>query len=72
MEKQKVLLEELHRKLDLDLDNFNKLEANELKEIVHRAVGSVSNFACSLFVTYLQTSTYIMRYYYYCFSIAQF
>lgn len=42
MEKQKVMLEELHHKLDLNLDNFDKLNAEELKEIVDRAVGSVS------------------------------
>ena len=42
MEKQRVLLEELRRKLDLDLENFDKLTAEELKEIVDHAVGSVS------------------------------
>ncbi|KAK7099030.1 RUN domain-containing protein 1-like [Littorina saxatilis] len=43
MEKQKVMLEELHHKLDLNLDNFDKLNAEELKEIVDRAVGSIVN-----------------------------
>ncbi|KAL8618751.1 hypothetical protein ACOMHN_015161 [Nucella lapillus] len=43
IEKQKVLLEELRHKLDLDLDNFDKLNAEELKEIVNRAVGSIVN-----------------------------
>lgn len=43
MEKQKVLLEELRHKLDLNLDNFDKLDAEELKEIVNRAVGSIVN-----------------------------
>lgn len=42
MEKQRVLLEELRHKLDLDLENFDKLTAEELKEIVDHAVGSVS------------------------------
>ena len=43
MEKQRVLLEELRHKLDLDLENFDKLNAEELKEIVDHAVGSVSD-----------------------------
>lgn len=43
MEKQKVLLEELRHKLDLDLDNFDRLTADELKDIVHKAVGSIVN-----------------------------
>lgn len=42
MEKQRVVLEELRHKLDLDLENFDKLSIDELREIVDRAVGSVS------------------------------
>jgi predicted transposase YdaD len=43
LEKQKLMLEELHGKLDLDLENFDKLSAEELKDIVNKAVGSVSH-----------------------------
>ncbi|KAK7491489.1 hypothetical protein BaRGS_00017318 [Batillaria attramentaria] len=43
IEKQKVLLEELRHRLDLNLENFDRLSAEELKEIVDRAVGSIVN-----------------------------
>lgn len=43
MEKQRVVLEELRHKLDLDLENFDKLSIDELREIVDRAVGSIVN-----------------------------
>lgn len=42
MEKQRVVLEELRHKLDLDLENFDKLSAEELRDIVDHAVQSVS------------------------------
>lgn len=43
IEKQKVLLEELRHRLDLNLENFDKLSADELKQIVDRAVASIVN-----------------------------
>jgi len=43
MEKQKVVLEELRHKLDLNLENFDSLSADELREIVDNAVGQIVN-----------------------------
>ena len=46
MEKQKVFLEELRSKLDLDFDNIGCLSPEEMKEVVNRAVASVSLSCC--------------------------
>ncbi|KAK0049338.1 RUN domain-containing protein 1 [Biomphalaria pfeifferi] len=43
MEKQKVVLEELKHKLDLDLENFDNLSTEELRQIVDHAVGQIVN-----------------------------
>ncbi|KAH9495176.1 RUN domain-containing protein 1 [Bulinus truncatus] len=43
MEKQKVVLEELKHKLDLNLENFDSLSTEELRQIVDHAVGQIVN-----------------------------
>ncbi|XP_033753271.1 RUN domain-containing protein 1-like isoform X2 [Pecten maximus] len=43
MEKQKVVIDELKNKLDLDLDNYQKLSTEELRMVVDRAVGQIVN-----------------------------
>lgn len=43
MEKQKVVLEELKHKLDLNLENFDSLSAEELRQVVDHAVGQIVN-----------------------------
>ncbi|XP_005112834.1 RUN domain-containing protein 1 [Aplysia californica] len=43
MEKQKVVLEELRHKLDLNLENFDSLSTEELRQVVDNAVGQIVN-----------------------------
>lgn len=43
LEKQKVIIDELRTKLDLDLDHFNKLSTEELKMVVDKAIGQIVN-----------------------------
>ncbi|BFZ16011.1 hypothetical protein BsWGS_19049 [Bradybaena similaris] len=43
MEKQKVVLEELKHKLDLNLENFDSLSVEELRQVVDHAVGQIIN-----------------------------
>ena len=43
MEKQKVIIAELREKLNLPLDNLNKLSNDELKSAVDNAICQVSN-----------------------------
>lgn len=43
MEKQRVIIEQLKTKLDLNLENFDHLSTEQLKEVVDRAVGQIVN-----------------------------
>ena len=44
MEKQKVIIDELREKLNLPLDNLNKLSNDELKSAVDNAICQVSHW----------------------------
>ena len=44
IEKQKVVIDELRHKLDLDLKNFDVLSTDELRQVVDHAIGQVSPF----------------------------
>ncbi len=41
MEKQKVIIDELKEKINLPLENLNKLSNDELKKAVDSAIGQV-------------------------------
>lgn len=43
MEKQKVVIDELRHKLDLNLEGFDNLSTDQLKQIVDHAVGQIVN-----------------------------
>lgn len=43
MEKQKVVIDELKHKLDLNLEGFDSLSTDQLKQIVDHAVGQIVN-----------------------------
>ncbi|XP_074660272.1 RUN domain-containing protein 1-like [Tubulanus polymorphus] len=43
MEKQKVVIDQLKNKLDLDLDNFDRLSTEELRQVVDNAIGQIVN-----------------------------
>ncbi|CAC5376576.1 PUF60 [Mytilus coruscus] len=43
MEKQKVVIDELKHKLDLNLEGFDSLSTDQLKQIVDHAVGEIVN-----------------------------
>ncbi|KAL5007222.1 hypothetical protein ScPMuIL_016028 [Solemya velum] len=43
MEKQKVVIDQLTNKLDMELENINKLSTEELRQVVDRAVGQIVN-----------------------------
>ena len=43
MEKQKVVIDELRHKLDLNLEGFDSLSTDQLKQIVDHAVGQIVN-----------------------------
>ncbi len=42
MEKQKVILDELREKINLPLDNLNKLSNDDLKKVVDNAISQVN------------------------------
>ncbi len=41
VEKQKIIIDQLRNKLQLDLQNFNKLSSEELRHAVDIAIGQV-------------------------------
>ncbi|XP_048779554.2 RUN domain-containing protein 1-like [Ostrea edulis] len=43
MEKQRVVIDELKTKLDLNMDDFNKLSTEDLKNVVDHAIGQIVN-----------------------------
>ncbi|XP_067654664.1 RUN domain-containing protein 1-like isoform X1 [Haliotis asinina] len=43
MEKQRVVIDELKHKLDLDLQNFDRLSTEELRQVVDHAIGQIVN-----------------------------
>lgn len=43
MEKQRVVIDELKTKLDLNMDNFDKLSTDDLKNVVDHAIGQIVN-----------------------------
>nr|XP_022338513.1 RUN domain-containing protein 1-like isoform X1 [Crassostrea virginica]XP_022338519.1 RUN domain-containing protein 1-like isoform X1 [Crassostrea virginica]XP_022338529.1 RUN domain-containing protein 1-like isoform X1 [Crassostrea virginica] len=43
MEKQRVVIEELRTKLDLNMENFDKLSTDDLKNVVDHAIGQIVN-----------------------------
>lgn len=48
MEKQKVIIDELREKINLPLDNLNKLSNDELKTVVDSAISQVREFKLQL------------------------
>lgn len=43
MEKQRVIIDQLKTKLDLNLENFDHLSTEQLKDVVDRAIGQIVN-----------------------------
>ncbi|KAL3842229.1 hypothetical protein ACJMK2_020268 [Sinanodonta woodiana] len=43
IEKQSVIIDELKNRLDLKLDNFDRLSAEELRQVVDHAIGQIVN-----------------------------
>ncbi|XP_061181320.1 RUN domain-containing protein 1-like [Saccostrea echinata] len=43
MEKQRVVIDELKTKLDLNMENFDKLSTEDLKNVVDHAIGQIVN-----------------------------
>ncbi|XP_062591192.1 RUN domain-containing protein 1-like [Saccostrea cucullata] len=43
MEKQRIVIDELKTKLDLNMENFDKLSTDDLKNVVDHAIGQIVN-----------------------------
>ena len=61
MEKQKVIIDELREKINLPLDNLNKLSNDELKTVVDSAISQVREFKLQLEKSSIKINYFIQR-----------